>query len=539
MSPSTRTPVVTEDMLDQDPSATSLPALLAHQAERFPEREFLRFGSDSYSFAQLNKLTSQIASWLRAAGLAPGERVAIMLGNELAWPATWLAALKAAITVVPINAHYQASDLAYVLQDSGARLIVTSPAHLELVEPVAAAQSAPVRVITAAELLAEAAGLSTEAPTEAPAAVVTRATVANFQYTSGTTGFPKACVLTNDYWLRIGWLAAGLSELDASDVVLTAQPFSYMDPQWNTAMALTAGIPLVVLERFSASGFWPSVREHGATVFYILGTMPMLLLKQPEQELDRMNSVRLVLCSGIPKAHHAQLEERWGAPWREAFGMTETGVDLMSPMSDIATVGTGALGRPVPGKQVDVRDAAGESVGPGGIGELVVFGKPMMEGYWNKPEATTATIVDGWAHTGDLVRRDDDGRLFLVGRLKEMIRRGGENISSAEVEAVMSGNPLVVSCAAVGEPDELWGEEVKLFVKLAADVPATRATAEALHEYARSHLARFKTPSLYSFVDDFPMTPSLRIAKPVLVAEAAAHSVPVFEMNTRNATPNH
>ncbi|KAM9862402.1 class I adenylate-forming enzyme family protein [Leucobacter sp. BZR 635] len=533
MSTSQPNPVITAAMLEHDPVAASLPALLAQQAARIPSREFLRFGSDSFTFAEVDALTSQLAHWLLNAGILPGARVAIMLGNELGWPATWLAALKAGITVVPINSHYQASDLAYVLHDSGARLIVTSSAHLALVEPVAAEQQQPVRVITAAELFTEASGL----PQTSPQVGVASDTVANFQYTSGTTGFPKACILTNEYWLRIGWLAAGLAALEETDVVLTAQPFSYMDPQWNTAMALTAGVPLVVLERFSASGFWPSVREHGATVFYILGTMPMLLLKQPEHPLDLENQVRLVLCSGIPQAHHAELERRWGAPWREAFGMTETGVDLISPVSDTDTVGTGALGLPVPGKQVDVRDAQGRSVAADEIGELVVSGTPMMVGYWNNPEATAATIVDGWAHTGDLVRRDDRGRLFLVGRLKEMIRRGGENISSAEVEAVMSGNPLVVSCAAVGEPDELWGEEVKLFVKLAPGIPASRETAVQLDEHARAHLAKFKTPSQYSFVDEFPLTPSLRISKPLLVAEAAAAGLPVFSTSTGPATP--
>lgn len=531
----TNTPIVTSEMLSSEPSAHTLAELLEAQAVAIPEREFLRFGSDSYTFADIECITSQVAQWLHAEGFEPGSRIAIMLGNELGWPVTWLAALKVGITVVPINSSYQASDLAYVLADSGARLVVTSEAHVALVETVSAEQEHPVRVIRISNLLEEAA----QHPAARPDIELQRSTLANFQYTSGTTGFPKACMLTNEYWLRIGWLAAGLAGLTRDDVVLTAQPFSYMDPQWNTAMALTAGVPLVVLERFSASGFWDSVREHGATIFYILGTMPMLLLKQPPSELDRDNRVRLVLCSGIPAAHHAELERRWGAPWREAFGMTETGVDLMSPLDDTETVGTGALGVAVPGKTVDVRDAEGRSVGPGEIGEMVVSGTPMMQGYWNKPEATAATIVDGWAHTGDLVKRDSEGRLFLVGRLKEMIRRGGENISSAEVEAVMGASPLVVSCAAVGEPDELWGEEVKLFVKLAQGVAAGRETAEALSEHAQTNLARFKVPRLFSFVDEFPLTPSLRVSKPLLVERAVAEATPVFAVTAvqRSTTP--
>lgn len=525
--------VISAASLEAGPTEPTLAALLARQAREIPNREFLRFGATSYSFAEIETLTSQLAAWLTNAGCEPGDRIAIMLGNELGWPATWLAALKAGITVVPINSSYQAADLAYVLEDSGARIIVTSERHLELVQPVAEAQSEPVRVVEVQALLAAA----RELPSDLPAVPVTAETIANFQYTSGTTGFPKACMLTNDYWLRIGHLAAGLTGLTPDDVVLTAQPFSYMDPQWNTAMALTAGVPLVVLERFSASGFWASVREHGATIFYILGTMPMLLLKQPESELDRDNRVRQILCSGIPAAHHAALEARWGAPWREAFGMTETGVDLISPLDDVATVGTGALGYPVPGKRVDVRDSDGNSVAPGEIGEMVVSGQPMMRGYWNKPEATAEMIVDGWAHTGDLVKRDAEGRLFLVGRLKEMIRRGGENISSAEVEAVMSSTPLVVSCAAVGDADELWGEEVKLFVKLADGVEANETTVAALDAHARANLAKFKVPTRYSFVNEFPLTPSLRISKPQLVANAKDRAVRVFTLETAPTKP--
>jgi acyl-CoA synthetase (AMP-forming)/AMP-acid ligase II len=323
-------------------------------------------------------------------------------------------------------------------------------------------------------------------------------------------------MLTHDYWVRQGWITCCVCEVAEDDTVLTAQPFSYMDPQWNLVMAMIAGATLVVLPRFSASGFMEDVRRHGATVFYVLGTMPALLFKQPAHPDDRHNKLRAVMCSGIPPALHADLEARWGAPWREGYGMTETGVDLVTYAEDVDTVGTGVIGRPVPSKQVRVVDENGEDVEDGEAGELITSGRPMMLGYWNRPDATAETIRHGWLHTGDLAVRDADGNIRLVGRLKDMVRRGGENISAVEVEQVLMRSDDVTECAVVAVPDDLFGEEVKAFVQLAPGVPADRNTAQRLVEHARARLARFKVPRYVEFVDTFPKTPSERIAKAAL-----------------------
>ena len=227
-----------------------------------------------------------------------------------------------------------------------------------------------------------------------------------------------------------------------SDVALTAQPFSYVDPQWNVVMCLVAGIPLVILPRFSATTFWASVNGAGATFFYVLGTMPVFLLKQPpDPAVERAHRVRFVACSGIVPQLHAAFEARWGVPWREAFGMTETGVDLVVPIDDVSSVGSGAAGKPIPGKEAKVVDIDGVPLADGQVGELCLRGSGMMLGYWNKPEATAERMQDGWMHTGDLASRDAKGYYHIVGRLKDMIRRGGENISAAEVEGVMTQHP--------------------------------------------------------------------------------------------------
>lgn len=516
----TREPAVVPGLMADEPSVPTLTELLARRARDAGDREFLRFGEWSWSYAEIDAWTSRLAHRMREVDdVRVGDRVAIMLPNVVHWPVVWLAALKAGAVAVPVNCGYQRADLTFVLCDSGARVVFTDGERARLVADVVVGEEGldGVRVVDVADDGSE------PFPDTPPGLVVSADTLANLQYTSGTTGFPKACMLTHGYWVRLGWICAAATGLGRDDVLLTSQPFSYMDPQWNTALALTVGAPLVVLPRFSASTFMADVRRHRATFFYVLGSMPTLLFKQPRSPDDRDNDLRLVFCSGIPVALHAQLEERWGAAWREVYGMTESGIDLFSPFDDPTAVGSGSLGRTVPTKQVRVVEPAepGEEVAPGEPGELVISGVPMMSGYWNRPEATANVLRDGWLHTGDLVVRLPDGGIQLVGRIKDMVRRGGENIACAEVEATLERDDRIVAAAIIAVPDDVLGEEVKAFVQLREGVPADRDTAQQLVEQAGAQLARFKVPRYVEFVTDFPRTPSERVSKPALKARAA------------------
>ncbi len=488
-------------------SAVSLGHLLRERAATAGDRPLFRFGGVTTTVAEVEERTNRLANVLRARGVGRGDRVAVMLPNGVGFPVAWLAIGKLGAVIVPVNVGYRSDDLAHVIEDSGAvlalagtaeaarALLDTPVAQVGLMDP---ADAGPARQAVAGAFDAgaetAAASRSCELPEIGPGDLV------NLQYTSGTTGFPKGCMLTHGYWLRLAELAAGFTGAGPGDVDLTTQPFSYMDPQWNTVLCLMAGIPLVILPRFSASTFWRSVREEGVTFFYLLGTMPIYLFRQPEDPQDRANRVRLVLCSGIVAELHAAFERRWGAPWREAYGMTETGVDLVVPADDGTCVGSGAIGVPVPGKHVEIVD-----------GEIVVTGSPMMLGYWNAPGATAERIRDGRLYTGDLGRRDERGYFHLVGRRKDMIRRGGENIAAAEVEAVLARHPAVRAAAVVAVPDELRGEEVKAFVQVGAAVPPRELVA-----FVRQRLAAFKVPRFVEYVDEFPMTPSERIAKHLL-----------------------
>jgi acyl-CoA synthetase (AMP-forming)/AMP-acid ligase II len=492
-----------------DPRWGTIGELVREAAERAGDREFLRFPGVSLTFADVHEASNRLARVLVARGVQPGDRVAIMLGNVPDWPLSWFAILKAGAVAVPVNARYREADLGFVLADSGAVLVLTSDEHADLVRAVAAAVSTVRDVRTVQELAGEAAG----APAGDLTVPLEASAIANFQYTSGTTGFPKACMLSHGYWLRTGWLTAIEAELRADDVMLMAQAFSYMDPQWASVMCLMGGRPLVVLPRFSASGFWTSVREHGATLTYVLGAMPMLMFAQPASPPDRDTEMRLVLCSGIVPDLHRAFEERWGAPWRELYGSTESGLDLAVPPGADQTTGTGAMGQPPPGKQVRIAGEADVTLPDGEIGQILIRGEPMMSGYWNHPDSTERAFRGGWYHTGDLGFRDAEGWIHHAGRLKDMIRRGGENISAAEVENVLALHPAVAAAALVPIPDELFGELPKAFIQLTPGHQPDTQTAVSLLDHARAKLARFKVPAYLEFVESFPMTPSTRVQK--------------------------
>ncbi|CAB4711295.1 unannotated protein [freshwater metagenome] len=471
------------------------PTLVDHllaAADQWPDRAAWTFDPGDgpvrrLGFADVARDSAAYAQALRERGVVAGDRVAVMLDNEPDFPLVWLALMRLGAAMVPLNVRYRSTDVGHVLTDSGAVLAVTSPSYAELLEPVA-------EVVLVDDL--SPAGPWVQGPVDAGAAV-------NVQYTSGTTGQPKGCVLTHRYWTTLGTsMLAEFPHIDSADVMLTAQPFFYLDPQWNVVTALMAGAHLVALDGFHPSTFWAKVREHEVTYFYCLASMPTLLLTMPADPHDHDHRVRAVQCSAIPPALHADLEQRWGVGWHEAFGMTETGADIrVSAQDHDELVGSGCLGHPAAHREVRVD----------GDGQLWLRGPGMMEGYLGLPSPFDA---DGWFPTGDLARLDDRGRVYLTGRLKDMIRRSGENIAAQEVEGVLLSHPAVRVAAVIGVPDEIRGEEVKAYV-VAPGVEAAELVA-----WCEQRLASFKVPRLWDFRDALPLTASQRVEKAALRAES-------------------
>jgi len=491
-------------------SPDTLVAALRRAAAAWPDRVAWTFDpGGELTFADIDRRTAAFARALADRGVRPGDRIAVMIANEPAFPLTWLALARLGAVMVPVNTRYQTADAAHVLRSSGAAAVVAAAEF----EPLLRRLPADVPALRQLHLVSalEASAAEPAAPGQPPwsGAEPGPADTANIQFTSGTTGSPKGCVLPHRYWTR---LAAGLVTefpyLSDRDVLLTAQPFHYIDPQWNVAAGLLSGARLVVLDGFHPSSFWARVRQHRVTYFYCLGAMPTLLLRMPADPLDREHDVRVVQCSAIPPALHRDLEQRWGVGWHEAFGMTETGADLrVTDLDHDELVGTGCLGGPVSYRQVAIVDAADGPVPAGSPGEIVLRGPGMMDGYLDNPEATAAVLRDGWMHTGDLGRMDDRGRVYHVGRLKDMIRRSGENIAAREVEEVLLTHPGVQLAAVTAVPDEIRGEEVKAYYVAAGVTPGELAA------YCQDRLAAFKVPRFWQQEADLPRTDSQRVAK--------------------------
>ena len=499
----------------------SLGHLLESAAAEHGEKPLFFFEGEPVSYGDVDRRVNRVANGLRALGVGKGDRVGVMLPNSVEFPVTWLAIAKLGAVMVPINTRYQEHDLAYILSDSQAGTIVIHDEFLPVLELARSRAGDLEHVVVLGD--ASAGALSFEemeagGSQDFVISGVEEDDLINLQYTSGTTGFPKGCMLTHRYWMLFGVQGTEVVGARPDDVDLTVTPFYYMDPQWNTALCLVNGIPLVIAPRFSASAFWQMVRDYGVTFFYVLGAIPHYLLNQEENpDLEQNHKLRVVICSGITPQLHELFERRWNVPWREAFGMTETGFDLAIKYDDASRTGTGALGDPTPTKEVRVVDPDGNELPAGEAGELVIRGEPMMLGYWNKPEATAQTIRDGWLHTGDLAVRDEKGDIRLAGRIKDMVRRSGENISATEVESVLMEHDGVAVAAVVPVPDQMRGEEVKAYLLLREGTAGGDVEPAAIIDFARERLAHFKVPRYIEFVDELPRTPSERVEKHKLI----------------------
>lgn len=509
---------------------TNIKTLIESAAERWGDRICLEFDefNKQFTFNEINVRTNSIANALLKIGIRQGDRVSVMLRNCPEFPLIWLALGKIGAMMVPINIYYKEFDAKYILEHSESKVVLSSSEFIPLLKKIKTSIESLHLIISIDKHVdndtPNLVDLCRGVPSSSPSTNPYPETISNIQYTSGTTGRPKGCMLTHFYWLTMvqKTFLERHPRINENDIMLTAQPFYYMDPQWNVITALASGAKLIILDRFHPSTFWEKVREYKVTFFYCLGVMPVLMLKMPKTSQDRFNHVRHVSCSAIPVHLHKELEERWGAPWFELFGMTETGGDIsVLPEEHDELVGSGCMGRALDHREIRILDKNDLVVPRGTIGELALKGIGMMEGYFKNPEATKEAFRNGYFHTGDLVYMDEKGLIYYVGRKKEMIRRSGENISATEVEDAIKLHQDVKYVAAIPVPDDLRGEEVKAYLVLQEHVKDDKKVLHDIIKFCENKLAYFKIPRYWEMRNDLPRTPSERVAKHKLRDEKA------------------
>jgi crotonobetaine/carnitine-CoA ligase len=455
-----------------------------------------------------------------AAGYGHGHRVALLLENRPEFFFHYLALNALGAGIVPINPDYRHDEMLYQMEHSDADLAVVSESRGRDLEAAARERGKPLPVVSAERL-----PVSLPKPGPAPRRGEPGLdTETSLLYTSGTTGRPKGCVLTNFYYLNAGaWYRdlGGLVRFERGrERILNPLPLFHMNSQAVTATAaiLTANC-LAQPERFSPSRWWKDVVASKATIIHYLGVMPPMLLNQPETPEEREHRVKFGLGAGVEPELHGAFERRFGFPLIEVWGMTETG-RIYGDTHEPRRTTTRAFGRPHGGFEAKVVDDEDREVRRGIEGELLVrWGGPegprhgFFSGYLKNAEATEEAWRGHWFHTGDVVRQDDDGMLYFVDRKKNIIRRSGENIAAAEVEACLQTHETVAQVAVLAVPDEVREEEVMACIVPMAGVGGDRALAERLQGWCLSRLAYFKAPGWVLFVDSLPTTGTQKVQK--------------------------
>lgn len=509
-----------KEYVELDKRFRPLGALLARQAERYPDREFLVIGGRSWTYRVFDEWVTKIAGSLHALGLRKGDKLAIMLPNCAEFVGLWFACARLGLIEVPVNTNYRGPLLKHILDHSDARVAVVGAEYVERIQhPVVGfcqlehlvlwsretvlKQQLPVSVHSFEEFMAASVAFE---PVE-----VSHTDLLAILYSSGTTGASKGILLCHNYFWFGGAKTIKSRGITEDERLYTCLPLFHANAQLLSTMpALVAGATLVLDDKFSASTFWDRLRETRATRFNYIGGIIPILMKQPLSPRDREHSVRLASGAAAPKDMLKAFEERFGVRLIESYGQTENCSALTNPLH---APRAGSIGLPIVGYECEIVDEGGDPVGPGVIGEMVYrprYPNIMMDGYYKNPEASWSASRNMWFHSGDLMTRDSDGYFYFVDRKKDAIRRRGENISAYEVELVVNSHPAVLESAAIAVPSDVGEDEVMTCVVLK---PGESLDPLDLIKHCESLMPYFSVPRYVDIHIELPKTPTHRVEK--------------------------
>lgn len=481
-------------------------SLLTVQAAAAPDRVYARFCGNPVTYAEIERRSAAFAADLRARGLLPGDRVAVMMRNSIAAIAVVFGLARAGVAWVPVNAQQRGEGLRYLLTHSRPRLVV---ADAELVPQIAEAMIGEAEL----PLLQHAPGgeldtiLTGAARFDEPAPQADA--VFAIMYTSGTTGRPKGVIVSHRMLRLAAESVVRLSDAQAGEVFFVWEPLYHIGGAQLLPLPMIRGITLAMVDRFSASRFWDQVREEGATHIHYLGGILQILLKQPPLDRDREHGVRIAWGGGCPPDIWPQFRDRFGIAIRECYGMTEASSLTTCNVDGVV----GSVGRPMPWFAVKLLDAEGRLAATGERGEIVIESSirgAIFPGYLDNPEATAKALREDGFHTGDLGSFDADGNLYFHGRMTDSVRCKGENVSAWEVEHVAAEHEAVEDCAMIGVMADVGEQDIKLFVKPRDGIVID---LKALSGWLGQRLAPYQNPRYIAVVDEFERTASQRIMK--------------------------
>lgn len=493
--------------------AHTINELLSVQAQKYGTKTFLFFQDQEISYADLEKFSNQTAHDLINRGVQKGDRVGLLLVNCPEFLYTFFGIMKAGAVAVPINVLLKPPEVAYILTNAKAKGLVMGAlfaaagdylkSHcpdLGWIQTVKEAQPKQT-VADSLKKFQESAPWINVAATD-PAGVI---------YTSGTTGFPKGAVLTHkNYLFDVAGFAVKL--MSEKDRFLCILPLFHVNGQVITTLGpLFAGGSMILMDKFNPKEFFPTLAKHKATAFSAVPSIYAVLLNLPDSQKYDLSSLRFCVCGAAPMPVEIfeAFEKKFNAYILEGYGLSEgTCVSSVNPIDGKRKVGS--IGLPIEKQKMKVVDDNGEDLPPGKVGEIVIQGDNVMSGYYDNPDETAKALKNNWLHTGDLAYQDEDGYFFIVGRKKEMIIRGGENIYPKEIEERLYRHPALAEATVVGLPDKRWGEEVAAFVVLKE---GQTASSKDLLEFCRQSLADYKCPRKFYFVNALPKTATGKVQK--------------------------
>lgn len=506
-------------------------AAFERSARAHPENDFLFIPESAthgwadcrlvFTYKQAAAEIERLRAIYAAAGVGTGHRVAILLDNRPEFFFNWLAINALDASVVPINPDYRREEMAYLLGHSEAVLCVALKHRVDELRTAAATLPHPVPVV-------DSEAIYQGAPKVPPPPGDTRPALkreAGLLYTSGTTGRPKGCMLSNEYFLMLGdWYAneGGFVKFEAGYTrIMTPLPMFHMNAMCCSSMAMICSAGCIVqLDRFHPSTWWQDAVESGATIMHYLGVMPAILLQLPVSPWETKHKLVCGFGSNVEPEHHLAFEKRYGFPLVEGWAMTETGAGgTIMASREPRHLGTRCFGKIPPRLDVRIVDENDVDVARGEPGELILraHGDEPRRGYFSGYLKDQAATDEGWRngywHTGDVIRMGPDDSLHFVDRKKNVIRRSGENIAALEVEGVLQRHPAIRQLAVTSVRDPVRGEEVFACVVPADGVGADAETAASIVDWCLERIAYYKAPGWVSFVDAIPITKTLKIQR--------------------------